>query len=152
MTYAEKLKDPRWQKKRLRVLERDEWSCQICGDSESPLHVHHFIYEKGKDPWEAHDDMLTTLCESCHNYEHENEYLSIETINRAMKGAGLFSEDIIEIALGFSLMKRFHVHDVMASAISHALQTPEILRRITEEYFESLEKNRISKTGDEVSE
>jgi len=37
VTYAEKLKDPRWQKKRLEIMERDEWTCQWCVDSESPL-------------------------------------------------------------------------------------------------------------------
>lgn len=29
MTYAEKLKDPRWQKKRLRILERDAFACHM---------------------------------------------------------------------------------------------------------------------------
>jgi hypothetical protein len=37
MKYSDKLKDPRWQKKRLEVFERDGWCCQCCGDSESPL-------------------------------------------------------------------------------------------------------------------
>ena len=35
-TYKQKLKDPRWQKKRLKVLERDDWKCTRletdCGD------------------------------------------------------------------------------------------------------------------------
>ncbi len=30
MTYAEQLKDPRWQKRRLEILQRDEWRC-LCG-------------------------------------------------------------------------------------------------------------------------
>ena len=37
--YSQKLKDPRWQKKRLQILERDEWNCQICHDNESTLVV-----------------------------------------------------------------------------------------------------------------
>ena len=32
MGYSEKLKDPRWQKKRLEILERDNFRCQYCGD------------------------------------------------------------------------------------------------------------------------
>lgn len=32
--YAEKLRDPRWQKLRLQVMERDEWMCEICYDHE----------------------------------------------------------------------------------------------------------------------
>lgn len=64
--YSEKLKDPRWQKKRLEVFERDGWKCQYCGDNKSTLHVHHFSYEKFKQPWEYSDDNFTTFCEFCH--------------------------------------------------------------------------------------
>lgn len=67
MTYAEKLKDPRWQKKRLQILERDHWMCQNCYDTKSTLHVHHLDYEKGFDPWEYPDFYLLTLCEKCHS-------------------------------------------------------------------------------------
>lgn len=28
--YLAKLRDPRWQKLRLQVFERDEWACQVC--------------------------------------------------------------------------------------------------------------------------
>lgn len=65
-TYWEKLKDPRWQKKRLDILSRDEWACCGCGESESTLHVHHGYYAKGRDPWEYEDCTLWTLCEECH--------------------------------------------------------------------------------------
>lgn len=36
-TYAEKLKDPRWQKLRLEVMNRNEFHCEICGSGESTL-------------------------------------------------------------------------------------------------------------------
>lgn len=64
-SYSEKLSDPRWQKKRLEVLERAEWGCVNCGDSESQLHVHHLVYEKGKEPWEHDDQYLIALCKDC---------------------------------------------------------------------------------------
>lgn len=64
MIYAEKLKDPRWQKKRLQILERDNWQCQKCGDGESTLNIHHIQYNG--NPWEANDDKLITVCEDCH--------------------------------------------------------------------------------------
>ena len=38
-TYLEKLKDPRWQKKRLEILERDGWKCMACGEKEKTLRV-----------------------------------------------------------------------------------------------------------------
>jgi 5-methylcytosine-specific restriction endonuclease McrA len=34
-TYGDKLKDPRWQKRRLEIFKRDEWTCQQCGDTET---------------------------------------------------------------------------------------------------------------------
>lgn len=71
-TYAEKLKDPRWQKRRLEILSRDDWACQACGDKTSTLHVHHRFYERGLEPWEAANWALVTLCEDCHELEKEN--------------------------------------------------------------------------------
>jgi hypothetical protein len=52
--YAEKLTNPKWQKKRLRILERAGWKCESCGDSEESLQVHHLVYSKG-EPWDAPD-------------------------------------------------------------------------------------------------
>lgn len=66
-TYAEKLKDPRWQKKRLEILERDDWKCMACGEKENTLHVHHIFYFPKKEPWDIHNGFLLTLCEKCHN-------------------------------------------------------------------------------------
>lgn len=63
-TYYEKLKDPRWQKKRLKIMERDDFCCQRCGESELTLNVHHLSY--GKNPWDVEDSELITLCEDCH--------------------------------------------------------------------------------------
>lgn len=65
-TYSEKLKDPRWQKKRLGVLERAKWACEECKDTEQTLHVHHTLYIYGKEPWEYEDGELKCLCEACH--------------------------------------------------------------------------------------
>lgn len=64
--YWQLLKDPRWQKRRLEVLDRDEFSCQECGATEKTLHVHHMYYERGKNPWEYPDEALRTVCEDCH--------------------------------------------------------------------------------------
>jgi hypothetical protein len=65
-SYAELLKDPRWQKKRLEILNRDLWKCRICGASNKTLHVDHKEYTKGADPWEYADYQLQTLCKDCH--------------------------------------------------------------------------------------
>lgn len=69
MTYAEKLKDPKWQRKRLEILSRDSFTCQYCGNTETTLHVHHRTYSYGKDPWDYADTNFITLCEKCHEME-----------------------------------------------------------------------------------
>ena len=56
--------DPRWQQKRLRIMERDGWCCVSCGDMRSMLAVHHKVY-RGR-VWEALDDELQALCDACH--------------------------------------------------------------------------------------
>lgn len=64
LAYRDKLNDPRWQKKRLRALERDDFTCQRCGEKNKPLHVHHKRYRG--EPWDVPDAWLETLCEDCH--------------------------------------------------------------------------------------
>lgn len=66
MTYNAKLRDPRWQKKRLEILQRDNFTCLACDDSTSELHVHHCYYVSGRQPWEYPNASLLTLCKTCH--------------------------------------------------------------------------------------
>jgi len=65
MDYSEKLKSPKWQKKRLEVLQRDNFTCCKCGDDETELHVHHLKYTK--EPYDAPLIDLQTLCKYCHS-------------------------------------------------------------------------------------
>jgi hypothetical protein len=69
--YSEQLKDPRWQRKRLEILQRDNWKCVECHKGDVTLNVHHRLYIKGAKPWEYEDSQLSTLCEDCHRYRHE---------------------------------------------------------------------------------
>lgn len=71
--YAEKLRDPRWQRMRLKVMERDGFACQGCGDTRTTLNVHHKQYVRGCDPWEYPTSALETLCENCHKAHHAHE-------------------------------------------------------------------------------
>lgn len=66
-SYTEKLKDPRWQKRRLEVLEAAGWACSECGVSDKTLHVHHGCYRKWADPWDYEDEQLHVLCVDCHS-------------------------------------------------------------------------------------
>ena len=66
--WTSQFKDSRWQKKRLEIMERDDWTCQSCGAAGEgvTLNVHHAYYESGKAPWEYPSETLRTWCEECH--------------------------------------------------------------------------------------
>ena len=100
-TYSEKLKDPRWQKKRLDILSRDNFKCQCCGNGELTLHVHHTKYIKGNDPWDYKDNFLVTLCELCHDSEHADsgEHHLIDSF----KDLGAISGDFLSVAVSIDL-------------------------------------------------
>jgi hypothetical protein len=70
MTYAEQLKDPRWQNKRKEILRRDSLKCVCCFATKVKLNVHHGIYFKDKMAWEYDNNYLHTLCEPCHERTH----------------------------------------------------------------------------------
>lgn len=71
-TYQEKLRSPKWQKKRLEIMDRDRFMCSHCYSGDKTLAVHHRYYLKGKEPWEYEDSCFITLCENCHEYEHSH--------------------------------------------------------------------------------
>jgi len=56
--------DPRWQKLRLRVFDRDDWKCVACQDASSTLVAHHKRY--CGEIWESPPEDLQTLCKCCH--------------------------------------------------------------------------------------
>lgn len=80
-SYAAKLKDPRWQRKRLEILQRSDWSCESCGDRTSTLHVHHKQYIKGREPWEYEASGLEALCEKCHSKAHDEKTFLTQVIS-----------------------------------------------------------------------
>lgn len=88
-TYHEQLLDPRWQRKRLKILERDQFRCQFCGDEDSTLHVHHVHYAvKGTAPWDYRDSSLLSMCEGCHKFEEESLPQARTDIIANIVGAG----------------------------------------------------------------
>jgi len=144
--YSNKLKDPRWQKKRLEILQRDEFTCQKCGDMESTLHVHHKRYIPSNDPWEYPDFLLITLCENC----HESEMLNIkEAIEGLIEGIldNFLAEDIQEISCGFHQLELQHSHEIVAGAISLALSSNEIQRELIKKFFKHLKADAKKKAG-----
>lgn len=65
-SYSEKLSHPLWQKKRLEILNRDNFKCTLCENEELQLHIHHLKYEFNKNPWDYPNSNLITVCKICH--------------------------------------------------------------------------------------
>lgn len=84
MTYSQKLRDPRWQKKRLEILQRDNWRCVLCGDDKHNLQVHHCVYRR-IEPWEYPDYLYQTLCESCHSHRQELTDKIVDAVRISIK-------------------------------------------------------------------
>jgi hypothetical protein len=147
-TYSEKLKDPRWQKKRLEILQRDLFSCQSCCDDKSTLHVHHRIYFDG-DPWDTPDDFLVTLCESCHQRETDNIQQAITALSKAVKTHFLVPE-IEQLASAITDMKVVHCPDVVISAIAHWITDVDKMRQVVDQYFEYLRQKSKHEITDDL--
>lgn len=73
MSYAEDLKHPMWQERRLRVFERAGFMCIRCKSQDNQLHAHHKVYIRGHRLWEYEDEMLECLCERCHRKAHDQK-------------------------------------------------------------------------------
>ena len=100
-TYSKQFKDPRWQKKRLKILERDNFTCQECGSKKNTLHIHHKYYLPNKKAWEYPDTALITLCEYCHEIEQSIKKDYESDLIKVLYDLGFLATDIGSITLGF---------------------------------------------------
>lgn len=137
--YVEKFKDPRWQKLRLKILERDNWSCQICFNTESTLHIHHRYYLPNREPWDYPDKALAALCETCHDSEKETlkEVSELLIINMRSK---FFADDLLEIAYGVNTSIFSAPPELIASAISWVLTDVDIQEELIDKMFGHFKK------------
>lgn len=114
MTYSELLKDPRWQRKKNGIVDRDDYTCQHCGAKDKTLNVHHGYYKYGLKPWEYEDKTLHTLCEDCHkeadNYKREVYYLL----------ATLSLDDLIKVTESIRVLtKTKNIRGIISNAASN---------------------------------
>jgi hypothetical protein len=102
-SYYEKLKSPQWQRKRLEIMQRDEFTCVSCGCKEKTLNVHHKTYRKNAAPWDYDDENFITYCEECHGSIHQAKDLlmsSVDTFDKIQRIASIsFYCDIKHIKL-----------------------------------------------------
>lgn len=136
MKYADQIKSPKWQKKRLEILKRDEFTCQECGNTELQLHVHHKHYNKGAEIWNYKGWELTTLCENCHFEKHNlekkqedkksDEYYSILSQIKNLDFETLFSIDIILSSLLFNEYGKSVMYKISKCLINNKEQQIEM--------------------------
>lgn len=100
-TYGEQLKDPKWQRVRLKKLEAAEWRCQHCYDTETMLSVHHKRYVKGRMAWEYNDHELVVLCQPCHELEHGAKNLRSELLVRLPNDGPGGESEVFAVAAGY---------------------------------------------------
>lgn len=96
--YAKQWLDPRWQKRRLEIMQRDEFSCTECGAEDKTLNVHHVYYTRGADVWNYPDHALLTLCNDCHEAEHAMAESSERAFIDAFKQVGFMSSSLGSMA------------------------------------------------------
>ena len=134
-TYSEKLRDPRWQKKRLEIMQRDSWECQRCGDAETTLNVHHYCYENGKEPWDYDSSLLVTLCEICHKDETENRPNEEKLLLRALKERGFSYSDVNDLACCFATLDMKYPPHVIMGALSWLMRSKEFWNKMIDDNF-----------------
>lgn len=66
--YKQYIKSEKWHEKRMKVLKRASFRCQICF-SDQELQVHHRTY---KDLGHERLCDLTVMCKTCHQLFHDN--------------------------------------------------------------------------------
>jgi hypothetical protein len=136
--YADKLRDPRWQRKRLEVMHRDQWMCTICINSTSTLHVHHRYYLPDKEPWEHPLDALATLCERCHELEGTHARREAEQrLLHALKVAGFYVDDVARLADAFSRVHNANgtQAQAMSMTIAWLLSNPMELKSLIDRVY-----------------
>lgn len=139
--YSEKLKSPKWQKKRLEILKRDEFSCQLCGDEESTLHVHHIGYSS--DPIKTPNELLITLCESCHSEEEELLREVYKNINKELRNKGFMSPALMRLPDIFTKDRGWTHYDAALDVLKMAIDDDMIWDALHDEFFKRLsEKNK----------
>jgi len=144
--YLEKLKDPRWQKLRLKVFERDEWTCQSCLTDDNSLCVHHTYYEEGLEPWEYPLHSLVTLCELCHE-EERNRFVQEDGLLIEIKKAGILASQITEISLAFHEIYKGHTNEVLLTVLRKFLSDKRFQKKMLDVYFKSLRSSNKIKNG-----
>lgn len=113
--YSDLLRHPFWQRKRLEIMQRDNFACKKCQDTLSNLQVHHTYYKPHTDPWDYPDEALITLCELCHE--------KVEFIKWLYSGGQVYL-----LRLGLTFEDRHEVMEMIARRVQSDLYRESVQR------------------------
>jgi len=109
MNYQEMLKHPKWQKKRLEILEYHGFACENCHNPDKQLHVHHGYYDNSLKLWEYDNETLHCYCSECHKEAHR---LLLDLYKKIASEADFFHFDAV-------VTKHFNRTYRVADRLSH---------------------------------
>lgn len=143
-TYSEKLKDPRWQKKRLEIFQRDNFRCRSCSSEVNTLSVHHLSYKR--NPWESSDEELVTLCDSCHKLVEDAKKAICSKLHEASFRFAMWSAlELCKKRWGADLLRR--TAGRMASSDDFANIVHLILKYGSDSYCEAIADAKKESSG-----
>lgn len=140
--YAQKLRDPRWQKRRLEIFQRDGFRCRACKTDEVELHVHHLKYT-GSNPWDAGNGDLETLCADCHRAREDANREMAEFIRTAgTKSLLLLAQEFKCLHEGFVKMSKKEIEGRSGTTNKHDFTVWLCARAISEARQARLAKSK----------
>jgi hypothetical protein len=144
--YMKKLRDPRWQQKRLEIMQRDKFTCRGCKATTQTLHVHHVYYINNCNPWEYSESCLITLCDSCHEKETK---LALDFRNNLiciLAERGLLWNDFQNLCAGFTLWAGSNPKQdcaVLRCAISEPELWKELQKQVSKWYWRNISGKEV---------
>jgi hypothetical protein len=152
--YEAKLADPRWNCKRLEILDRDNRTCRSCNAKDCELHVHHCFYDFDAEPWDHPDESLVTLCEVCHTRETHATRRHKKFLMDSLSRVGLLIAD--HMRLSHAIRHRFcNARNAQEDlrVLCFALQSNDIWWRVKHAYQIAKEKQQPpKKLADAIAE
>jgi len=86
---------PEWRKKRLIILERDNFTCQYCGFKSEKWQIVHHI---DGNPNNNDNDNLETICPMCNLINHAGQGCVVQDIVDLYKKSKYSQNEIIQIS------------------------------------------------------
>ena len=115
-SYRSQYLDPRWQKKRLKVMESTGFKCENCQSETNTLNVHHKQYIPNRDIWDYRLNQFLVLCEGCHEAYHSefdwlNEVIgSVDPRTLSRKGMAAFLAGWGSVEIDLDEFSDLHQH------------------------------------------